>query len=209
MAIEIPEIDFEQVGTWPNSLKITVYIIVFALILAVGYWFDVRTQLINLDKSEKQQVQFRKDIATQQKNVLPIAELNQQIKTVQSYLDNILKDMPGSAEVPNILEDISAQGIKSGLEFRSIRPLPEIKHKLYAEIPFSMVVVGTYHQLGKFAADLAALQRYIVIKNFSLSRLDNKPIRTRSGKRIQPDPQQQQQLTMSLRANIYRSIPLK
>ncbi len=210
MTIELSEIDFDNIGLWPTSVKVIVCLLTFTLILGMGYWFDIRGQLAGLHKAQEKEVTLRKEIATHQAQVLPIKELKQQIETVKTYLDNTLKKMPSSAEIPKILEDISAQGIKSGLEFRSIRPLPEVLHKFYAQTPISMVLVGNYHQLGKFVADLAALRRYIVVTDFSLKELVEKQERSSGrNKNVRRTPTGYIKLTMTLEANIYRSIPLE
>lgn len=212
MALDLAEIDLDQVSAWPVSVKATVYAIVFVLLILAGYWFDVRGQVSKLEKIDKQQIQLRRDIAEKQKQVPSAKQLKQQIEMIKSYLDSTLTKMPGSSEIPKILEEISAQGIKSGLEFRSIQPLPEEVHKFYARTPIKIVVVGTYHQLGKFAADLAALERYIVVEDFSLDKLKklSKGKRSSQGRnsRLSPGMNEEEKLVMSLEADIYRSVAL-
>jgi len=46
----------------------------------------------------------------------------------------------------------------------------------YAELPITIRVTGTYHDIGLFAADIANLSRIVTLNNLSLN-----PIRDREG----------------------------
>lgn len=207
MAIELAEIDFENIGVWPSHIKMIICVVVFLIMLSAGYWFDIRIQLNKLHKAEKEQVVLEAEIEKQQAQVLPIKILEFQIEDIKSYLGNAFGKIQSSMEIPKILEDISLQGTKSGLEFRSVQPLAEVKHDFYADTPINIVVVGDYHQLGRFVADLSALPRYVVITDFSLKK--DAAGNTASSQAIKnADNTVKDKLEMSIQAHIYRSTSL-
>jgi type IV pilus assembly protein PilO len=45
-----------------------------------------------------------------------------------------------------------------------------VKHEFSTELPMRIEVVGTYHELGKFTADMAALPRIVILDSFQLSQ---------------------------------------
>ena len=69
----------------------------------------------------------------------------------------------------SLLDDISFIGSNNGLQFESINwGVKKAGLELAEEVPISIKVVGTYDQLGKFSADIAALPRIVILENLRL-----------------------------------------
>jgi type IV pilus assembly protein PilO len=81
-----------------------------------------------------------------------------------------LKQLPNTHEVAGLLDDISFIATDNGLTLNRINWEPEVKHEFSTELPMRIEVVGTYHELGKFTADMAALPRIVILDSFQLSR---------------------------------------
>jgi len=86
----------------------------------------------------------------------------------------------------DLLVDITQAGLGRGLEFTLFRPEKELPKDFYAEMPISVEVRGTYHELAHFVSDVAALPRIVTFGDITISASkDNK-------------------LTMSAKAKTYR-----
>ena len=81
-----------------------------------------------------------------------------------------LKQLPNTHEVAGLLDDISFIATDNGLTLNRINWEPEVKHEFSTELPMRIEVVGTYHELGKFTADMAALPRIVILDSFQLSQ---------------------------------------
>src|SRR3546814_17446025 len=103
----------------------------------------------------------------------------------------MLNQLPSSAEVANLLNDISQARIASILEERLFQPQGEVPKEFYAEIPNRIIVVGDYHEMGNFVSSVAALPRIVTIENVEI-----KPINAKAGG--------QTQLQMTALAKTYR-----
>ena len=69
------------------------------------------------------------------------------------------------------MKQVSDLGIAAGLNIKSWKPGPKTTHTsgIVYEIPVSVDVEGTYHNLGYFLSSLTKLNRIVNISNMKLS----------------------------------------
>jgi len=89
---------------------------------------------------------------------------------VALLVDTQLKQLPNTHEVASLLDDISFIATDNGLKLNRINWEPEVKHEFSTELPMRIEVVGNYHQIGKFTADMAALPRIVILDSFTLGQ---------------------------------------
>jgi type IV pilus assembly protein PilO len=87
---------------------------------------------------------------------------------VQQYVTQLEKQLPGKAEMDALLTDINTAGQGRGLQFELFKPGQVVVKDYYAELPISVRVVGKYHDIGAFAADIANLSRIVTLNNLSI-----------------------------------------
>jgi type IV pilus assembly protein PilO len=68
-----------------------------------------------------------------------------------------------------LLSDINQAGLGRGLQFELFRPGQVVVRDYYAELPITIKVTGSYHDLGAFAADMAHLPRIVTLNNMALA----------------------------------------
>ena len=86
------------------------------------------------------------------------------------------KQLPSKAEMDALLSDINQAGLGRSLQFELFRPGQVVVREYYAELPITVRVTGTYHDIGLFAADIANLSRIVTLNNLGLT-----PIASRDG----------------------------
>ena len=89
---------------------------------------------------------------------------------LEQLVDTQLKQLPNTHEVAGLLDDISFIATDNGLKLNRINWEPELKHEFSTELPMRIEVVGTYHEIGKFTADMAALPRIVILDSFTLGQ---------------------------------------
>ena len=97
------------------------------------------------------------------------SELRKQKELVQEYVTQLEKQLPGKAEMDALLSDINQAGVGRGLQFELFRPGQVVVKDYYAELPISVRVVGRYHDIGAFAADIANLSRIVTLHDLSIA----------------------------------------
>ena len=188
--IDLNDIDFENIGSWPASVKVVAIIVACALLLFLGYWFDTKKQLAYLKQIQNEELTLRASFEQKQHKASNLDAYKEQMTTMKASFGALLRQLPEQTEVPALLEDISHQGLATGLEFRSIRLQPENEIDFYVELPIEISVVGNYHQFAEFVSNVAALPRIVTLHDFDVRPID--------------DNQLGGQLQMNITAKTYR-----
>jgi type IV pilus assembly protein PilO len=69
-----------------------------------------------------------------------------------------------------LLTDINQAGLGRGLQFELFKPATQERlADFYAELPISVKITGTYHDMGAFASDVAQLPRIVTLNDLVIS----------------------------------------
>lgn len=199
---DFSELTLENIATWPQPVKLACCSIALLIIIVFGYWFDTRSQLHNLKNIKADEIQLKASFERKQQLAANLNAYKMQLVTIQRQFGAMLRQLPSKTEIPDLLEDISKTGVASGLEFQLFGPQEEQLHDFYADLPIQMVVLGDYHEFGKFISRVAALPRIVTIQDFSIQSADE--FRKQSAVKI--NIATQHHLVMKLTAKTYRYI---
>ncbi len=166
---ELQNIDYENVGSWPPVIKGLAIIILCAAVLGLGYWFDTKAQLEELDKARTKENSLKKTFETKQRKAVNLDAYKMQMKEMEESFGTMLRQLPSKTEVADLLIDITQTGLASGLEFNLFKPQSESPQEFYSELPITLKVNGSYHQFGDFVSAVAALPRIVTLHNISIA----------------------------------------
>ena len=94
----------------------------------------------------------------------------QQLREIDSSFGALLKQLPDRSQMDALLVDINQAGLGRGLQFDLFKPAAqESPRDFYAELPIQIKVVGSYHDMGQFAADISQLPRIVTLNDISLA----------------------------------------
>ena len=186
---ELKNIDINNIGSWPVLIKIGGILIVCALVLFAGFWFLIQGELDEYGVAQKKEAGLRETYLTKKGLAINLPAYKEQMEEMQQTFGSLLRQLPNTTEVPDLLVDITQAGLGRGLEFELFRPEKEQPKDFYAEMPISLQVRGTYNELAQFVSDVAALPRIVTFGDINI---------TASGK--------DNMLTMSAKAKTYRYL---
>jgi type IV pilus assembly protein PilO len=160
-----------EIGTWPVLPKlITLFVLLIAVVFC-GYWFDWRNQVTELDAARTKEQQLRTSFLGKQKQAVNLDAYREQLATIEQEFGEMLKQLPNRSEMEALLTDINQAGLGRGLQFILFKPAPkESKSEFYAELPISIKLKGSYHDMGAFASDVSQLPRIVTLSNISLKQ---------------------------------------
>ena len=167
--IDVNNIDFNNVGSWPGALKFIVGLVLLIGLLFAGYHFHLKDLQLVLERSEAQELTLRKDFEAKSFRAANLEAYKAQLVEIEERFGTLLKQLPSDTEVPGLLEDITQMGLNSGLEFASITLQAETAKQFYIELPISIVVEGSYHDMGTFVSSIASLPRIVTLHDFSIA----------------------------------------
>jgi type IV pilus assembly protein PilO len=187
-SIDLNDLDFENVGTWPIAVKVIAWFLVFALVIFGGYKFIISDMQDSLNVVAAKEVQLKKEFETKAFEAANLEAYRKQMVEMEESFGALVGQLPSDTEVPGLLEDISNKGVSNGLEFASIALKPEYAAEFYVELPIDIVVRGTFHDMGAFVSGVAGLPRIVTLHNFTIA----------------PDKENPSRLAMSIVAKTYR-----
>jgi len=185
----------DNIGTAPIGIKLSVFITLFVIIIAAGIYFDTQDQLKVLERHERKEVELKEEFKIKADQAAKLELYKEQLAEMEASFGALLRQLPETTEVESLLIDVSQTGLAAGLEIKKFKPSAEEKKGFYAELPISLEVSGSYHQLATFISGIAALPRIVTISDMKLEPFDEQEDVSTSGK-----------LKMSATAKTYRYL---
>ena len=154
--------------SWPSLPRYLLCLAVMLLVV-VALWFAwLNTSDDELTAERTTEVKLREDFSKKLAQAAILDALKRQREQVQQYVTQLEKQLPGKADMDALLTDINTAGQGRGLQFELFKPGQVLVKDYYAELPISVRVVGKYHDIGAFAADIANLSRIVTLNNLNL-----------------------------------------
>jgi type IV pilus assembly protein PilO len=158
-----------QPGQWPLLPRLAVWTVV-AIVVVVASWFiGLSSQADDLQAARDKEPTLKAEYRTKLAQAINLDALKKQKEEVQSYVTQLEKQLPGKAEMDALLTDINQAGVGRGLVIDQFIPGQTETKEYYAELPIAIRVTGRFHDIGAFAADIAALSRIVTLHNLSIS----------------------------------------
>jgi type IV pilus assembly protein PilO len=156
-------------GQWPIAPRVLCGIGVVVAVCAAGYFGYWQGQFEEQEALAAQETKLKEDYRFKMSQAINLEALKMQKAQVDMYVDRLQKQLPSKAEMASLLTDINQAGVGRGLTFDLFKPGGVIVRDYYAEQPIDIRLVGTYHDLGAFASDMANLPRIVTLNNMSLT----------------------------------------
>jgi type IV pilus assembly protein PilO len=195
---ELQNLDPAKIGSWPTPIKAVVIVVLCAAVLGGGFYFVTEPQMVDLDKSERAEVELRRTLEAKQRKAANLVPLQRQLAEIQRQFGGMLRLLPNKTEIEGLLIDISKSGLASGLEFELFRPEAEKPAEFYAIKPIRIKVIGSYHEFGEYISAVAALPRIVTQHEITIKPRDGQT-RSNAGEFENP-------LVMELTARTYRYL---
>lgn len=156
-------------SSWPLPIKIGGIGVTSVLILVAGFWFLIQGGLDEYAAGQKKEEGLRETFLSKKALAVNLPAYKQQMEDMRRTFGSLLRQLPNTTEVPDLLVDITQAGLGRGLEFVLFRPEKENPKDFYAELPISIEIRGSYHDLAQFISDVAALPRIVTVGDISVA----------------------------------------
>lgn len=163
---DVNDISLDNAGTLPVPIKVMLSLILFALVIAGGYYYHIKNLQQQLLAVEGQETTLKQEFERKAFQVANLDALRRQMVEMEESFGALVSQLPSDTEVPGLLEDITNKGLLNGLQISSIDLQPEVSREFYVELPIAIVASGSYHDLGAFISGMAALPRIVTLHDF-------------------------------------------
>src|SRR5438045_843330 len=156
-------------GQWPLLPKFATWLVLAIGVVIVGWFLLLSSANDQLEAERAKEPTLKSDYRNKLAQAVNLGELRKQKLQVEEYVTQLEKQLPGKAEMDALLSDINTAGLGRGLQFELFRPGQIVVKDYYAELPIAIKVVGRYHDIGAFAADVANLSRIVTLHNMVIA----------------------------------------
>jgi Tfp pilus assembly protein PilO len=102
-------------------------------------------------------------------------------RRLDSYREQLLEVeglIPSGEELPDLLDAISTEAQRTGVDLSLIQPVGATADVFYTKRTYDLAVLGSYHQIGEFLTRIGSLPRIITPTGLNLTVVEEE---TRSG----------------------------
>lgn len=166
---DLKNIDINNLTAAPLPLKLAAIAILSVGILVAGWWFIIDDEMKAHEELQKKEAGLRDTFMNKKALAINLPVYKMQMEEMQQTFGSMLRQLPNTSEVPDLLIDITQAGLGRGLEFVLFKPEGEKRIDFYAELPIRITVTGSYHELGEFVSDVAGLPRIVTIGDVNIT----------------------------------------
>jgi type IV pilus assembly protein PilO len=167
---EIKSTNWQDAGTWHAAPKALVLIAVLVVIPVAGYFVDTAGQIEALEAGQAEETRLKDQYLNKKRQAINLDLHRQQLREINVQFGALLRQLPDKSQMDALLVDINQAGLGRGLQFDLFKPAAgDIVREFYAELPISVKVVGTYHDMGAFASDVGQLSRIVTLNDVTIS----------------------------------------
>ena len=161
-------------GSWPVFPRYLCFALTTLLVIGLLWYSWLHTSNEELVAENAKEVTLRTEYQSKLAQAVNLEALKKQREQVLQYVTQLEKQLPSKAEMDALLSDINQAGLGRSLQFELFRPGQVNVKEFYAELPIAVKVIGNFHDIGTFVADVANLSRIVTLNNLALSPVAGK-----------------------------------
>ena len=120
MLSELRDLDFNDVGSAPRSIRYVILILLLAAILAVGYYLLIKSKKEQLEVVQQKELTLRADFEYKQQKAANLEAYEAQLAEMQKLLETMFRQLPSKTEMDKLLVDISQTALGAGIDRKSV-----------------------------------------------------------------------------------------
>ncbi len=167
MAIDL-NVYFNKISKLRMMHRVLIFAGTVVLIVGLYIWlvYIPKTGEITTIKSELDRLERNIEIArVRAKN---LKRLEADLVKAQGDLKVAIKLLPTTSEIPSLLKNITKLGNDSNLEFLLFSPEKQVSKEFYVEIPVSIELLGSYHDVAIFFDKVGKLDRIVNVVDLNM-----------------------------------------
>lgn len=165
---ELRQLDPKEIGSWPLPVQLSVLLLIVALLVGFGYFQIWSPQLEQLDAGKVKEDELKTVYLDKKSKAINLDAYKQQLLEIEESFGAMLKQLPKKSEMDALLTEINQVGLGRGLQFELFKPGNEELKTETAELPVTVKIAGSYHDLAAFTSDVAQLSRIVTLSDIKI-----------------------------------------
>jgi len=160
---------FEKVEKIKMPIRIAIFAGTLVLLAGLFFYFVYLPYSEEIAKTQDEIARLEQRLNQAKVRVRALKRFEEEYASVDAQFQEALKLLPNTKEIPSLLKAITQLGTDSNLEFLLFSPQRERAQDFFMEIPVSIEVSGTYHNVAIFFDKVGQMERIVNILNVSMT----------------------------------------
>jgi len=162
---------FEKVEKIKMPIRIAIFVGTLVLLAGLFVYFVYLPKSEEIAKTREEIARLQQKLNQAIARARALKKFEADYAEVDAQFQEALKLLPNTKEIPSLLKSITQLGTDSQLEFLLFSPQREKPQDFFMEIPVSIEVKGTYHNVAVFFDKVGQMERIVNILNVSMTPL--------------------------------------
>jgi len=160
---------FEKVEKIKMPIRIAILLGTLVLLAGLFVYFVYLPKTEEIAKTREEIAKLQQKLNQAVVKARALKKFEAEYAEVDAQFQEALKLLPNTKEIPSLLKSITQLGTDSQLEFLLFSPQKERAQDFFMEIPVSIEVSGTYHNVAVFFDRVGQMERIVNILNVSMT----------------------------------------
>lgn len=169
MLAEFRDLEFNDIGSAPASVRYVLLALLLVVIMVVGWFLMIKAKTEQLERVQQRELALRLEYEEKADKAANLEAYEAQLEEMQALLETMFRQLPNRTEMDKLLVDVSQTALGAGIDVQLFQPNAETHHDFYAERPISVRMLGDYHQFGEFVGGVASLPRVVILTMHDIS----------------------------------------
>lgn len=159
----------EKLLKLPLYKRIAILVAAIFVVCAAATWFLLLPQYEKIEELDQKISRLEADLIQKQRIANNLPKFKAEFAKLEEQLKSALTQLPNKKEIPSLLTNLATIARDNGLDVVSFSPRGEVSKGFYAEVPASLDLRGTFHQVAEFAQAVSQLSRIVNLSDLELS----------------------------------------
>ena len=160
----------------PLAGQLGVSAIIALLICGGFYYFWYKDALEQQRQKEARLATLQKEIRALEATANRLPEFQREVQALEARLETLKRILPPEKEMPDLMRRIQYLAAQSSLSIRKFNPTAVVQRDFYQEVPVSIDVDGTYHNMGAFLDRVSRMSRLVNMGDIKIKSQTNQTL---------------------------------
>jgi type IV pilus assembly protein PilO len=165
----------------PLAGQLGVSAVIAALICGGFYYFWYSEALAQQKQKETRLADLQKQIRALEATANRLPEFQREVQALEARLETLKRILPPEKEMPDLMRRIQYLAAQSSLQIRRFNPATVVQKDFYQEVPVSIDLEGTYHNMGAFLDRVSRMSRLVNMSDLKIKAQPNQTMNNTIG----------------------------
>lgn len=133
-----------------------------AILVCFGFYYFSYSDLLQQQKDKEARLaDLQKQIRALEATANKLPEFQREVQALEARLETLKRILPPQKEMPDLMRRVQYLAAQSSLKVAKFNPTAPKQQEFYQEVPITLELEGTYHNLGAFLDRVSRMSRLV------------------------------------------------